>query len=130
MKKWQFDVWSHAVTIANRMESGGEPGKIHITETTHAHLGGKYNLEPAYGEERDEMLQNRKIKVFSLFVQQIYSALIQTYFILGLAKAEERDEVVRGSKKRKHNQSRKEMRIIGYDDDTQFGHPKTGHHKR
>jgi len=48
------------------MESGGKPGKIHITETTHSHLGGKYNLEPAYGEECDEMLQTRNIKVREL----------------------------------------------------------------
>ncbi|KAJ2950736.1 hypothetical protein O0L34_g8997 [Tuta absoluta] len=44
-RRFKFDVWSNDVTFANRMESTGKPGRVHISEETSRFLGGSYVLE-------------------------------------------------------------------------------------
>ncbi|MGH0138709.1 UNVERIFIED_CONTAM: hypothetical protein FKN15_067070 [Acipenser sinensis] len=64
LRKWQYDVWSNDVTLANVMEAGGLPGKVHITKTTLECLNGDYEVEPGYGHERNSFLQKHNIETF------------------------------------------------------------------
>ncbi|KAG5210429.1 adenylate cyclase type 1 isoform X1 [Ovis aries] len=64
LRKWQYDVWSNDVTLANVMEAAGLPGKVHITKTTLACLNGDYEVEPGHGHERNSFLKTHNIETF------------------------------------------------------------------
>lgn len=63
-KKFIFDLWGDTVNTASRMESHGEPGKIHVTERVADKLGGHAQVT-----ERGKMLVKGKGEMRTFFVE-------------------------------------------------------------
>jgi len=43
--KFAFDLWGDTVNTASRMESGGEPGRVQVTDRTRERLGAAFELQ-------------------------------------------------------------------------------------
>uniref|UniRef100_A0A3Q1IBU6 adenylate cyclase n=1 Tax=Anabas testudineus TaxID=64144 RepID=A0A3Q1IBU6_ANATE len=70
LQKWQFDVWSWDVGIANMLEAGGIPGRIHISRATLDCLEGIYKTEDGHGRDRNEFLRKHNIDTFFICPQE------------------------------------------------------------
>ncbi|XP_041638286.1 adenylate cyclase type 8-like [Cheilinus undulatus] len=64
LQKWQFDIWSWDVDIANSLEAAGVPGRIHISRATLDCLGGIYETEAGNGQDRNEFLRKHNIDTY------------------------------------------------------------------
>ncbi|KAK3584553.1 hypothetical protein CHS0354_030558 [Potamilus streckersoni] len=65
LKKWQFDVWSDDVTIANQMESAGVPGRVHVSKATLDCLpADKFQVQPGDGAQKSSLLRDLNIETF------------------------------------------------------------------
>jgi class 3 adenylate cyclase len=45
VKRFLYDVWGDTVNVASRMESAGEPGRVHVTEAVRNELRGRFAFE-------------------------------------------------------------------------------------
>ncbi|KAG5847153.1 hypothetical protein ANANG_G00123000 [Anguilla anguilla] len=69
-KRWQYDVWSTDVTVANKMEAGGLPGRVHISQSTMDSLHGEFEVEPGNGGERCEYLKEKGYETYLVVVSK------------------------------------------------------------
>ncbi|XP_033218481.1 adenylate cyclase type 9 [Belonocnema kinseyi] len=69
-KRFKFDVWSNDVTLANKLESTGKPGRVHLSERTLDFLEDQYLMEE--GESinglKTYFITSRKSDLLSPFV--------------------------------------------------------------
>uniref|UniRef100_A0A3Q3FY72 adenylate cyclase n=1 Tax=Kryptolebias marmoratus TaxID=37003 RepID=A0A3Q3FY72_KRYMA len=64
LQKWQFDIWSWDVDIANSLEAAGVPGQVHISQATLDCLDGIYETEQGHGQDRSEFLRKHNIDTY------------------------------------------------------------------
>ena len=69
LRKWQFDIWSNDATIANHMESSGQPGKVHITEKTKECLGNSFEYQEVTKME-DQVILDSGLQTFLIRTQE------------------------------------------------------------
>ncbi|XP_027822364.1 adenylate cyclase type 3 isoform X3 [Ovis aries] len=69
-KRWQYDVWSTDVTVANKMEAGGIPGRVHISQSTMDCLKGEFDVEPGEGGSRCDYLEEKGIETYLIIASK------------------------------------------------------------
>lgn len=63
-RQWQFDVYSKDVELANKMESSGLPGRVHISNATLRFLNDEFEVSEGDGSSREEALRLANIKTY------------------------------------------------------------------
>ncbi|KAK2577120.1 hypothetical protein KPH14_003282 [Odynerus spinipes] len=84
-KRFKFDVWSNDVTLANKLESTGKPGRVHLSEKTLSFLNHQYITEEgeAVNGIKTYFIRSRKSDIMNQFVTNVtlpkdFSPLLQT----------------------------------------------------
>lgn len=63
-RQWQFDVYSKDVELANKMESSGLPGRVHISDATLRFLNDEFEVSDGNGATREEALRRANIQTY------------------------------------------------------------------
>ncbi|XP_022248786.1 adenylate cyclase type 2-like, partial [Limulus polyphemus] len=71
LRKWQYDVWSDDVTLANHMESSGVPGRVHITMATLHQLDNQFEVEPRQGLLNDQFRLDHQVETFLIIPPKV-----------------------------------------------------------
>ncbi|ESO82178.1 hypothetical protein LOTGIDRAFT_135033 [Lottia gigantea] len=82
LRKWQFDVWSNDVTLANKMEAGGLPGRVHITKETYEFVKEDYDVEDGNGGQRNIYLREQTIHTYFIKDEKTRQKVRNWIFIL------------------------------------------------
>ncbi|KYN07797.1 PREDICTED: adenylate cyclase type 3 [Cyphomyrmex costatus] len=93
-KQWQFDVYSKDVELANKMESSGRAGRVHISNSTLSFLNGEFEVEPAHGEDREEALHKAGIVTYFIVKALKPFKPAVTKSLASLADAENSQKVI------------------------------------
>ncbi|XP_054741166.1 adenylyl cyclase X E-like [Anastrepha obliqua] len=75
--KWQFDIYSKDVDIANRLESTGQPGRVHVSRETLRNLHDSFEYEAGTEKARhDPLLQKYRIQTYLIQFNKQPSPLV------------------------------------------------------
>ena len=65
-------MWSNDVNLANKMESSGRPGMVHISEKTHAFIKDEYFVEDGDPIQGRTTGTRKEIALLTLFITLSY----------------------------------------------------------
>ena len=91
LRKWQFDIWSNDATIANHMESSGQPGKVHITEKTKEFLGNSFEYQDVTKMD-DQVILDSGLQTYLIKTQEPVKSLSDRLKNVNIATITENDE--------------------------------------